>query len=256
MKSGDLGGLRSVVEEDRQQRAATVLVDVAYVIDAHFELTAKAGPDDNEGKHLDSFNRRARKGQCFHQPCLGTREFPRAVSPDRARRGPAARRSTKTRDLGFMLYDIDHGGDRARCSSAPSLENGVMRVPAPDLAGDSPMSVLASLVRAYERLPDAPAFGYSVEKIGFLISLNADGSPAGPPIDLREGEGKKKTPRLMQVPASFKRPGITPRSFFLWDNTAFALGVIGRRKEGGPPTRLEAFRELHRRELAGTDDPG
>ena len=117
------------------------------------------------------------------------------------------------------------------------------------------MSALASLVRAYERLPDAPPFGYSMEKIGFLISLNADGSPAGPPIDLREGEGKKKTPRLMQVPASFKRPGTTPRSFFLWDNTAFALGVSADEKKAGA-TRLDAFRELHRRELSGTDDPG
>jgi CRISPR-associated protein Csd1 len=117
------------------------------------------------------------------------------------------------------------------------------------------MSALASLVRAYERLPNAPAFGYSTERIGFLVSLNADGSPAGPPIDLREGEGKRKAPRLMQVPASFKRPGTTPRSFFLWDNTAFALGVSASEKKAGA-TRLEAFRQLHRKELAGTNDPG
>jgi CRISPR-associated protein Csd1 len=117
------------------------------------------------------------------------------------------------------------------------------------------MSALASLVRAYERLPDAPAPGYSMEKIGFLVSLNADGSPARPPIDLRQGEGKKKTPRFMHVPASFKRPGTTPRSFFLWDNTAFALGVSANEKKAGP-ARLEAFRELHRRELTGMDDPG
>ena len=117
------------------------------------------------------------------------------------------------------------------------------------------MSALASLVRAYERLPNAPAFGFSMERIGFLVSLNADGSPAGPPIDLREGEGKRKAPRLMQVPASFKRPGTTPRSFFLWDNTAFALGVSADEKKAGA-TRLEAFRQLHRKELTGTDDPG
>ena len=117
------------------------------------------------------------------------------------------------------------------------------------------MSALASLVRAYERLPNAPAFGYSTERIGFLVSLNADGSPAGPPIDLREGEGKRKAPRLIQVPASFKRPGTTPRSFFLWDNTAFALGVSADEKKANT-TRLEAFRQLHRKELAGTNDPG
>lgn len=94
------------------------------------------------------------------------------------------------------------------------------------------MSTLASLVHAYDRLAErgeAPGFGYSVEKIGFLISLNDDGTVVGPPIDLREGEGKKKTPRLMRVPASFKRPGVTPRAFFLWDNTAFALPYMNSR---------------------------
>jgi CRISPR-associated protein Csd1 len=74
-------------------------------------------------------------------------------------------------------------------------------------------------------------------------------------LDLREADGKKRMPRLMQVPASFKRPGTTPRSFFLWDNTAFVLGVSADEKKAGTE-RLEAFRELHRRELAGTADPG
>lgn len=131
MKSGDLGDLRLRVDEDRQQRAATVLIGVAYVIEAHFELTAKAGPEDNEGKHLDTFNRRAARGQCFHQPCLGTREFPAAfepVSPD----APLPAAIDESRDLGFMLWDIDHGGDRSSLFFRARLKNGVMRVPAPD----------------------------------------------------------------------------------------------------------------------------
>src|SRR5690606_27915855 len=56
MNRGSLEGLYQLVDQDRQQRAATVLVDVAYVIEAHFELTDRAAPDDNEGKHLDIFN--------------------------------------------------------------------------------------------------------------------------------------------------------------------------------------------------------
>lgn len=72
MKIGDIGNLDLIIEDNRQQRASAVLTDVAYVICARFALTPKAGGDDNEGKHLDTFNRRARKGQCFHQPCLGT----------------------------------------------------------------------------------------------------------------------------------------------------------------------------------------
>ena len=57
------------------------------------------------------------------------------------------------------------------------------------------MSALASLVHAYDRLAErseAPVFGYSRVKIGFLISLNEDGTTAGPPIDLREGEGQEE----------------------------------------------------------------
>ena len=114
-----------------QQRASTVLTDVAYVICARFALTPKAGPDDNEGKHLDTFNRRARKGQCFHQPCLGTREFPaqfELIEPD----ATLPQAIDETRDLGFMLYDIDHAGDRSSLFFRAALDRGVMRVPPPD----------------------------------------------------------------------------------------------------------------------------
>lgn len=131
MNSGDLSDLTLIVDEDRQQRAATVLAQVEYSIEAHFDLTAHAGVEDNDGKHLDTFNRRARRGQCFHQPCLGTREFPahfRLIEPDE----PIPRAIDETRDLGFMLYDIDHAGDRSSLFFRARLENGVMRVPAPN----------------------------------------------------------------------------------------------------------------------------
>jgi CRISPR-associated protein Cas5d len=132
MNSGSIADLALLVDEDRQQRAATVLVNVEYVIEARFELTGKANAEDNEGKHLDTFSRRARKGQCFHQPCLGTREFPakkfRLIEPDELL--PEA--IDNTRDLGFMLYDIDHGNDRASLFFRAQLEKGVMRTPAPD----------------------------------------------------------------------------------------------------------------------------
>jgi CRISPR-associated protein Cas5d len=130
MMAESLEGLALVVEDERQQRAATVLVDVAYVIGARFELTDKRGPDDNEGKHLDVFNRRARKGQCFHQPCLGTREFPARFSLlEPGAPLPVAIR--EDRDLGFMLYDIDHAGGRSSLFFRARLEEGVIKVPAP-----------------------------------------------------------------------------------------------------------------------------
>ncbi|KAI93239.1 CRISPR-associated protein Csd1, partial [Rhodomicrobium udaipurense JA643] len=116
------------------------------------------------------------------------------------------------------------------------------------------MSILASLANAYQRLPDAPPFGFSSEKIGFLISLNEDGTVACPPVDLRQND-KKRTPRTVAVPASFKRPGITPRSFFLWDNTAYALGVTGSESKDAA-SRYKVFCEYHLEALRDTTDPG
>lgn len=131
MKRGSLEGLHLAVDEDRQQRASTLLVDVAYVIEAHFDFTSSKGTDDTPGKHLDIFHRRARKGQCFHQPCLGTREFPARFSllePE----APMPPAIAQTSDLGFMLWDINHAGDRASMFFRAKLDAGVMRVPAPN----------------------------------------------------------------------------------------------------------------------------
>jgi CRISPR-associated protein Cas5d len=131
MKRESLAGISFVIEKDRQQRAATVLANVAYVIEAHFELTQKAGPDDSEGKHLDIFTRRAARGQCFHQPCLGTREFDarfELIGPDDAM--PLA--IPEDRDLGFMLWDIDHSkADRPPMFFRARLDAGVVNVPPP-----------------------------------------------------------------------------------------------------------------------------
>jgi len=93
--------------EDIQQRAAMVLRNVHYIIDAHFEMTDKAAPGDNEGKFCDIIRRRLKRGQCYHYPCFGTREFPanfrlweggeiQTAYPD------------EDKDLGFMLYDLDY----------------------------------------------------------------------------------------------------------------------------------------------------
>ena len=141
MNRGDLAGLQILVDEDRQQRASTVLVSPAYVIEAHFVLTAHADAQDTEGKHLDIFNRRAARGQCFHQPCLGTREFaaefalvePGAPLPPRnpAAVGPDLGFGTP-RDLGFMLWDIDHAEPgRPSLLFRATLRDGVMHVPPP-----------------------------------------------------------------------------------------------------------------------------
>ncbi|SNT39606.1 CRISPR-associated protein, Cas5d family [Tropicimonas sediminicola] len=141
MKRGDLAGLQLLVDEDRQQRAASVLTNPAYVIEARFEMTSRAGPTDSVGKHLDMFNRRAARGQCFNQPCLGTREFSAGfelVKPGEPL--PARSPEVETaelgfgapRDLGLMLWDIDHAAPgRPSLFFRARLESGILEVPPP-----------------------------------------------------------------------------------------------------------------------------
>lgn len=90
---------------DRQQRASTVLKDVHYVIEAHFEMTDKAGDDDTPEKHYNIALRRLRNGKCYHTPYLGCREFPAIFKlveeiPTTAYKGEL--------DLGYMLYDMEY----------------------------------------------------------------------------------------------------------------------------------------------------
>lgn len=101
IKDGDVM-VCQYIEKDRQQRAAMVLKNVDYVIEAHFDLTGKDNSDP--GKHLAIFERRVKKGQCFHRPYLGCREFPAYFSwCDNIPRSQLSGRQ----DLGFILHDID-----------------------------------------------------------------------------------------------------------------------------------------------------
>jgi len=114
------------VEDDRQQRAALVLQDVAYVIRADFRMTDSAGAEDNEGKFLDMFRRRVEKGQCHHRPYLGTREFAAHFGP-----APSSYEAIDVdQDLGWMFYDFDYSrkppGDRF---FRASLRSGTLEVP-------------------------------------------------------------------------------------------------------------------------------
>lgn len=113
-------------DEDRAQRNTVALRDVDYVIEAAFEMTERAGPDDSVPKFLDMFQRRVAKGQHFHQPYLGCRELAAEILP--ANDAPPA--SNETRDLGLMLWDIDFGpgGNRPLFFHA-RLEDGVLEVP-------------------------------------------------------------------------------------------------------------------------------
>lgn len=140
-----------LIEKDRQQRAALLLRDVAYRLHArlilqddskhehhypHLRREDTGNGENSYAKFAEMFKRRARKGQCFHQPYLGNREFPaswRLVEslPDE----PEAIRLEQDRPLGWMLYDLDYSDPD---SPAPLFYNpvlttaGSITVPAPD----------------------------------------------------------------------------------------------------------------------------
>jgi CRISPR-associated protein Cas5d len=113
--------VRQYVEDDRQQRASLVLKNVAYVIEAHFELTGYDTSDP--GKHLAVFERRVKKGQCFHRPYFGCREFPVHFKwcdeiPDSVLTGE--------QNLGFMLHDIDYQNEMTPKFFRAVMHNGVV----------------------------------------------------------------------------------------------------------------------------------
>ena len=101
------GGKQSciVTTQDIQQRAAMMLKDVRYVIEAHFDMTDKANASDNPGKFQDIVKRRLRKGACYAAPYMGTRE---CTAHFRLWEGGEIEGIDETRDLGYMLYDMDY----------------------------------------------------------------------------------------------------------------------------------------------------
>ena len=93
--------------EEIVQRAAILLRDVEYVVEAHFEMTSKAVPGDNEGKFKDIIMRRLRRGECYHRPYFGCREFPAQFALYEEEEVDTAYAGTE-RDLGYMLFDFDY----------------------------------------------------------------------------------------------------------------------------------------------------
>ncbi|MGO3933640.1 type I-C CRISPR-associated protein Cas8c/Csd1 [Rhodopseudomonas pseudopalustris] len=120
------------------------------------------------------------------------------------------------------------------------------------------MSALAALVRAYDRMAargEVPPFGYSRTEVGFCVVLDTDGAPAFPPIDLREGTGKRRTGKIFNLPTPLVQRTSGISSNFLWDKSAYSLGITagsGKRTAD----EHEHFKSFHQRLLAGTQDPG
>ncbi|WP_031514028.1 type I-C CRISPR-associated protein Cas5c [Desulfofalx alkaliphila] len=124
--NGNNPELFQVASEIRQQRAALVLKDVQYVIEAHFEMTNQAGPGDTPAKHYNVALRRMRKGQCYHQPCLGTREF--AANFELIENEIPTSIYSGEMDLGWMLWDIDFENDMTPIFYRAIMKDGIIDV--------------------------------------------------------------------------------------------------------------------------------
>ncbi len=142
------------IEEDRQQRAGLFLRDVAYRLYAEMEFIPLRSrnrhetPDElkdqeeesilrsteNPGKYNAMFERRAKKGQCFYQPYLGCREFSCNFRLIENPEEEGKRTLEETRDLGFMLYDMDFTDEKdpKPMFFRVQLNNGVIDVPTID----------------------------------------------------------------------------------------------------------------------------
>jgi len=129
MKNG-VGELAQYIEDERQQRAGLFLRDVAYRVHADLEVLPGAAPDNTPVKFQEMFERRAGKGQCVNQPYLGCREFAAAFRLVGDVEGEALA-IAETRDLGFMLHDLDFSkpSDPQPRFFRAQMENGVVNVP-------------------------------------------------------------------------------------------------------------------------------
>jgi CRISPR-associated protein Cas5d len=114
-------------EDDRAQRHTLALRDVCYIIKA--DIALKEGVREDPAKYRDQFRRRVDKGQCFHRPYLGCREFAADFSNPTGDEKPL----DLSMGLGLMLFDLDFeknksGRGKPRFFQA-ELQSGVLNVP-------------------------------------------------------------------------------------------------------------------------------
>lgn len=114
-------------KEEIVQRAAMLLCDVEYIIEAHFEMTDKADANDNEGKFKDIIMRRLKRGECYHTPYMGCREFPVRFEICQEMMIETAY-PKEEKDLGYMLFDFDYSNpeDIQPMFFRAILKNGIL----------------------------------------------------------------------------------------------------------------------------------
>ncbi len=116
-----------IAAKDRTQRHTLALRDVDYIIRGRIELSPHV--DAHPAKYVAQFQRRVRKGQCFHRPYLGNREFAASFAEPTGDECPI----TRSMSIGRMLYDLDYESDGRGTPYffSAQLEKGVLHVPPP-----------------------------------------------------------------------------------------------------------------------------
>lgn len=105
---------------ERDQRNATVLRDVDYVIEADIIAEKRI-------KHVEIFRRRVNKGQCFQHPYFGCREF--AVDSFTLEKSIPPSPLKGKKELGYMLHSIDYDNGAQPVFFDAVMEEGYIKVP-------------------------------------------------------------------------------------------------------------------------------
>lgn len=149
------------IEDSRTQRSGLILRDVRYRLYAEFDYipidkrakVTNPTPDrlidseevfnhkqldtnssESEAKYAAMFERRASKGQCFHRPYLGCREFSCQFHLIKLDLQNKTEPINETKDLGWMLYDMNYT-DKAKPNPMlfrPYMKKGIILIPNPD----------------------------------------------------------------------------------------------------------------------------
>lgn len=116
-----------IAEDDRAQRHTLALRDVGYLVKADVALAAHA--TDDVAKYRDQFRRRVNRGECYHRPYLGCREFAAFFGPPEGTERPIA----LSDDLGLMLFDLKYAADGSGRGTpqffSARLDKGIVTVP-------------------------------------------------------------------------------------------------------------------------------
>lgn len=110
------------------QRNSLILKQVAYIIEAHFELAKPKTERNYPEKHYAIAIERIKKGRCFHRPYFGCREFPVNFAEVGEQREVSYYDNTEI-DLGFMLWDIDFENEMNPIFYRPTMKDGKIIVP-------------------------------------------------------------------------------------------------------------------------------